>query len=138
MPYWQIAVVVVLASLWVVTSALLVITRGDPESFLRSALAGYARRDAFNDLNRVSILFWVAHSCLLVTAVAAARSRRSDVLTVLLLGPAVALPICYFGQQWSDPEWFFVPAVCMICWMVSTAVGGSYWIVSKLRRARIP
>jgi len=133
-PYWQIAVVVALAALWVAASALLVLTRGDPEGFFRSTLAGHARRDAFNDLNRASVLFLVAHTCLLVVAIAAARCRRSDVLAVLLLGPAIALPICYFGQEWSDPEWFLVPAVCMICWIVSTAVGGSYWIVSKLRR----
>ena len=130
-PYWQIAVVVALAALWLAVATLLVLTRGDPESFLRVALAGYARRDAFNDLNRVSFLFLVAHSCLLVVAIAAVRCRRSDVLAVLLLGPAIALPICYLGQEWSVPEWFFVPAVCMICWMVSTTVGGSYWIVSK-------
>jgi hypothetical protein len=81
--------------------------------------------------------FVVIQYRMLAVAIAAARCRRSDVLAVLLLGPAIALPICYFGEEWSDPEWFLVPAVCMICWIVSTAVGGSYWIVSKLRRAEV-
>ncbi len=133
MHYWPIGVVVVLASIWGAVFPLLVLTRGNPEGFLRVALEGRARRDAFNDLNRVSVLFFVAHSCLLLMTIAATRSRRLDVLIVLLLGPAIALPLCYFGQQWSDPEWFLVPALCMICWMVSTVVGGCYWIITKLR-----
>ena len=72
--------------LWIGISWLLVVSRGDPETFLRTAFAGYSRPDAFHHLNRAAVYFWVVHSCMVLTALSATRFRRSDVLVVLLIG----------------------------------------------------
>ena len=115
--------------MWFGLSGLLVVARGDPEAFLRTAFGRYGRADAFEHLNGVLVLFWLVHSSLVLTAIAAARYRRSDVLAVLLIGPVIALAIGLLGQTWSDPNGFVVVAVCTIGWLVGTVVGGVYWLV---------
>ena len=71
------------------------------------------------------------HSSLVLTAIAAARYRRLDVLVVLLIGPVIALVIGLLGQTWADPNWFVVVAVCTIGWLVGLVVGGVYWSVTQ-------
>jgi hypothetical protein len=112
---------------WFGLSGLLVVSRGDPEAFLRTTFARSSRADTFEHLNGVLVPFWLLHSLLVLIAVAAARHRRSDVLTVLLIGPVIALAISLPGQAWSDPEWFVIVAVCTIGWLVGTLAGGLYW-----------
>jgi hypothetical protein len=127
-PPWRIAVPVALVVLWLGLSGLLVVARGDPEAWLRATFGRYGRADAFEHLNGVSFLFWLVHSSLVLTAIVAARYRRSDVLAVLLIGPVIGLAIGLLGQTWSDPNWFIVVAVCTIGWLVGTVVGGVYWV----------
>src|ERR1700678_3199570 len=88
---WQSFVLGVLFSIWFGLFGVLIIAHGDLEPFLHETFRHNSRRDAFYDLNRVSVLFWVIHSALTIAAVAAARSRRSDVFAVLLIGPAIGL-----------------------------------------------
>ena len=116
-----------LVSLWLALTGLLLASGGNPEAFLLGNLGRYSRADAFKSLNPILPIFWFVHSSLLVTAMAAARSRRRDVLTVLLIGPAIALAFNLFFQEWSDPNWYVFVAVSTIGWLVSTIVGGVYW-----------
>jgi hypothetical protein len=126
---WQIFILGVLFFLWLGLFGLLIIAHGDLEGFLHQAFRHNSRRDAFYDLNRVSIIFWVVHSSLTITAVAAARSRRSDVLAVLLIGPAIGLAISLLWQRWGDPNWAVFVGVCLIGWLVGTVVGSAYWLM---------
>ena len=126
-----------LAALWLTRSALLVASRGAPESMLRTVFARHSRQDAFEHLNGISALFWAAHSCLFLMGVAAARSRRPDVLTVLLIGPAFGVTINLLEESWSDPNWFVIVAVCTISWVVGTVVGGFYWLSKPAARAKL-
>ena len=115
---WRIAAPGALVLFWFGLSGLFVVARGDPEAFLRTTFARSSRADTFEHLNGLSVPFWLVHSSLVLIAMAAARYRRSDVLTVLLIGPVIALAIGLLGQAWSDPDWFVVVAVCTIGWLV--------------------
>lgn len=120
----------VLITLWVGTSAIIIVSKGDVEVFIYEYFRHKYKRDALYDLSRVVIFFWVIHSCLTATAVAAVRSRRSDVLVVLLIGPAIGLAISLFCQQWADPNWTVFVGVCLIGWLVGTVVGCLYWLIN--------
>ncbi len=109
-------------------SGLLPVAWGDPEAFLRPTWSRYRRADAFEHPNGISVLGWLVHSSLVLTANVAACSRRGDVLAVLLIVPLIALASGLFGQPWSDPDWFVVVAVCTIGWLVGTVVGVVYWV----------
>jgi hypothetical protein len=89
--------------------------------------AGHSRPDAFHDLNRAALLFWVIHSCLVLTALSATGLRRPDVLVVLLVGPAIGMVIGLLSQDWSDPDWVVFVGVCLMSWLASTLVGLVYW-----------
>lgn len=117
----------VLLLVWLGLTILLLVARGDLEALLRGALGDRARPDAFDHLNGVSTAFWFAHTCLTMVGILAARSRRLDLLVVLLIGPLIALAVCLPGQNGSDPNWLVVVAVCTIGWLVSTVVGATYW-----------
>jgi hypothetical protein len=127
-PHWHSITLGALLLLWVALSLLLVVSRGAPETFLRASFAGLGRPDAFHHLNRAAVCFWVAHSCLVLAALSAIRSRRSDVLVVLLFGPTMALMIAVFGQRWSDPDWVVIVGVCLIGWLAGTLVSLVYWV----------
>ncbi len=128
---WQFCVLGVLFFLWFGLFGLLIFAHGDLEAFLHKTFR-HSRRDAFYDLNRLSVLFWVVHSFLTITAVSAVRSRRSDLLAVLLIGPAIGLAISLLCQQWGDPNWAVFVGVCLIGWLVGTIVVGVYWfMISK-------
>jgi hypothetical protein len=123
----QALVLATLISLWLALTVLLLVSRGNPEAFLLRNLGRYSRADAFKHLNSGLPFFLFVHSCQVLTAIAAARFRRTDVLTVLLIGPVIALVFNLFYQEWSDPNWYVVVAVGTIGWLVSTIVGGVYW-----------
>jgi hypothetical protein len=129
---WQSFVLGVLFSLWFGLFGLLIIAHGDLEAFLHETFR-HSRLDAFSDLNRVFVLFWVVHSSLTITAVAAARSRRLDVSAILLIGPAFGLAISLLWQRWGDPNWAVFVGVCLIGWLVGTVVGGVYWFITSHR-----
>ena len=123
---WRIAALAALVVLWLGLSGLLVVARGDPKPGSGDPRPPRPGRTS-QHLNGISVLFWLVHSSLILTAIAAARYGRSDVLAVLLIGPVIALAIGLLGQTWSDPNWFVVVAVCTIGWLVGTVVGGVYW-----------
>jgi hypothetical protein len=123
----RIATLGCLVLFWFGLSGLLIVAWGDPEAFLRTRLARSSHADTFEHLNGVSVPFWLVHSCLNLMAMAAARYRRSDVMTVMMVGPIIALAIGVLGQTWSDPDWFVVVAVCTIGWLVGAVVGALYW-----------
>jgi len=130
---WRIAALGALVSSWFGISGLLVVARGDPETFLQTTFVRFSRPDTFEHLNGISVPFWLVHSSLVLTAIEAARYRRSDVLTVLLIGPVIALAIGLLGQAWSDLDLFVVVAICTIGWLVGTVVGGLYWALKPRR-----
>jgi hypothetical protein len=80
----------------------------------------------------------VVHSSLAITAVAAARSRRSDVLAVLLIGPAIGLAISVLWQRWGDPNWAEFVGVCLIGWLVGTIVSCVYWFIKLNKMEQVP
>ena len=98
----QTLVLATLVSLWLALTGLLLVSRGNPEAFLLGNLDRYSRADAFEHLNSGLPFFWCVHSSLVLTSIAAARFRRTDVLTVLLIGPVIALVFNLFYQEWSD------------------------------------
>jgi hypothetical protein len=124
---WQSVILGSMLLLWIGLSWLLVASRCDSETFLRTTFAGYSRPDAFNALNKAMAYFWVAHSCLSLAALSAAWFRRPDVLAVLQIGPAMALGLGVLSQRWSDPNWFVFVGVCLMGWLASTLVGFVYW-----------
>jgi hypothetical protein len=132
---WQIILLGVMFALWLGLFTVLIIARGDLEAFLQETFRHNSRRDAFNYLNRVSNVFLVVHASLTITAVAAARPRRSDVFAVLLTGPAIGLMISLRFQRWSDPNWHDFVAVSLIGWLVGMTVGVGYWFLSRPRHA---
>jgi hypothetical protein len=134
LPIWTGIALGVLLLIWVGLSGLLVVSRGDPETFLRTALAASSRPDAFNDLSRTMVSFWVVHTCLFLAALSTIWSRRPDVLAVLLIGPSIGLGIGVSSQQWSDPNWAVFVGVCLIGWLVGTLVGLVYWSARPGRR----
>jgi hypothetical protein len=113
--------------LWIGISGLIFVSRGRPETFLRTSFATYSRPDAFYALNRTMRYFWVAHSCLTLTALSATWFRRSNVLVILLIGPAMALGLGVLSQRWSDPNWVVFVGVCLMGWLASTLVSLVYW-----------
>jgi len=123
----QSLVLATLVSLWLALTGLLLFSWGDPEAFLLRNLGCYSRADAFEHLNFGLPFFWFVHSTLVLTTIAATRFRRTDVLTVLLIGPVIALAFNLFYQEWSDPNWYVFVAVGTIGWLVSTIIGGVYW-----------
>jgi len=127
LPLWRSITLEAMLLLWIGISWLLVVSRGDPETFLRTTFAGYSRPDAFNALNRTMAYFWVAHSCLSLTALSGTWFRRSDVLVVLLIGPAMALGLGVLSQRWSDPNWVVFLGVCLMGWLASTLASLVYW-----------
>jgi hypothetical protein len=130
-PALQLGTLAALVSLWLGLSGLLVVSRGNPEAFLVTTFGRFSMDDAFENLNGVTVDLWCVHSFLVLIAIAAVWYRRPDVLAVLMLGPAMASAIALPGQRWSDPNWFDVVAVCVICWLVSTVVGVAYWVLRR-------
>jgi hypothetical protein len=127
-PHWQIALLAVLAALWVALSALVVLGRGDVEAYLLSIFKDSARPDAFVRLNPTFRLMWIAHSCLSLFGLVAVMVHKRDLFTVLIIGPFLAFAIALFSQQWSDPDWNTFAGVCVVGWLASIVAGGVYWL----------
>ena len=130
-PALQPGTLAALVSLWLGLTGLLAVSRGNPEAFLVRTFGRFSMDDAFENVNRVTVGLWWVHTLLVLIAIAAVWRRRPDVLAVLSLGPAIASAIALFGERWSDPNWFEVVAVSVICWLVSTVVGVVYWMVRR-------
>ena len=137
-PAVQLGTLAALVLLWLGLSGLLVVSRGNPEAFLVKSFGRFSMDDAFVNLNGVTVGLWYVHSFPTLIAVAAVWYRRPDVLAVLMLGPVMASVIALPGQRWSDPNWFDVVAVCVICWLVSSVVGVVYWVLRRGIRRNHP
>lgn len=135
-PHWQIAVLTLLAAMWIALSALLVLSRGDVEAYLISIFKDSARPDAFVRLNRTFRLMWIAHSCLLLFGLVAMMVHKRDLFTVLIIGPSLAFPIALFWQRWSDPDWNTFTGICVVGWLASIVAGGVYWLYDRGRKPR--
>lgn len=105
LPHWQIAALVTVASLWVTVSILLVLGRGDVETYRLGTFKDRVRPDAFIRLNPTFTLMWVSHTGFLVFGVVAMIVRESDLFTVLIIGKILALLVAVTSQQWVDPDW---------------------------------
>ncbi len=124
------AVVLLLALCLLVLGGLVIVGRGDVESYLRSHFEN-ARIDAFQNLSgRVEILT-LEHAVLFLLAIFAARRMRADVVLVLLVGPAISLALVAIGQDWSDPDWFVIVAVCVIGWFAGIVFTLLYWATHR-------
>jgi hypothetical protein len=128
LPYWQIAMLAVLAALWIALSVPLVLGRGDVQGFFLSTFEGSFRPHPFVSLSPIFFQFWIAHSCLLIFGIVAMMVRMSDLFSVLIIGPILALLVAFVSQQWADPDWITVAGVCFIGWMVGVVAGGVYCV----------
>ncbi len=126
-PYWQIAALAVMAALWIALSVPLVLGRGDAEAFFLSTFGHSYRPHPFVSLSPTFLHFWIAHSCLLVFGIVAVKGHKSDLFTVLIIGPMLAFGVSLLSQQWSDPDWLTFVGVCLIGWLVGIVAGGAYW-----------
>jgi hypothetical protein len=124
--------------LWLATTSFILFARGDAESLLFAMVGPGVKPDRFEHINRGLGPFWVAQTSLCSVAVLAAIRRRGDIILTFLSGPCIALAICAFGQQWSDPNWSEVVSVCTIGWLVATLVAIGYWVaIPRAASARL-
>ena len=135
-PHWQIATLAILAGLWIALSIPLAFGCGDAEAFFLSTFRDYARAaHPHISLSPIFLLFWIAHSCLLILGIVAVTVHKSDLFTVLIIGPTLAFGVSLFSQEWSDPDWLIFTGVCLIGWLVGLVSGGVYclyWICVRL------
>ena len=125
--YWQIAALAILAALWIALSIPLAFGCGDAEAFFLSTFKDYARSaHPYVSLSHLFLQFWIAHFCLLVFGIAAVMLHKTDLFTVLIIGPLLAFLIAIVSLQWSDPDWLTFTGVCLIGWLVSIISGGVY------------
>ena len=139
LPYWQIASLTIVAALWGALSILRILARGHVESYLLSAFKGSVRADAFVRLNPTLVLMWIGHTCFLVFGIVAMSLRKSDLFTVLIIGPILALLVAVTSQDWADPDWNVFAGICFIGWIagiISGAVYCLYWAVCSARRTK--
>ena len=124
-PYWQIATLAILAALWIALSIPLALGCGDAEAFFLTTFADYARAThPCISLSPLYLRFWIAHSCLLILSIAAVTVHKSDLFTVLIIGPTLAFGVSLCSQQWPDPCWLAFTGVCLIGWVVGIVSGG--------------
>ena len=127
LPCWQIAAIAILVALWVALSIPLVFGCGDAESFFLIIFKDYARSaHPYISLSHTFLWFWIAHSCLLVFGIAAVTIHKTDLFTVLIIGPLLAFLIALVSLQWSDPDWLIFTGVCLIGWLVGIVSDGVY------------
>ena len=125
----QLATLVFLVSIWFGLTGLLSVGWGQPEALLVRTFGRYSMHDAFEHLNDISTHVWSVHSLLVLIAIAAKWHRRTDVLTVLMIGPVIAAMIVLIDQRWTDPNWSDIVAVCSIGSLVGSVVGLTYWFL---------
>jgi len=126
-PYWQIATLAILAALWIALSIPLAFGGGDAEAFFLSTFKDYARAaHLYVSLGPTFLWFWIAYSGLLILGIMAVTVHKSDLFTVLIIGPTLAFGVSLFSQQWSDPDWLVFTGVCLIGWLVGIVSGGVY------------
>jgi hypothetical protein len=130
-PYWQIATLAVMAALWIALSVPLVFGHGDAEAFLLSTFKHSYRAHPFVSLNPTFLQFWIAHSCLLIFGIVAVMVHKSDLFTVLIIGPTLTFGVSLFSLQWSDPDLLSFAGVCLIGWLVGIVAGGAYWFFAR-------
>jgi hypothetical protein len=122
-----------LVVLWLTETAILVAGQGNAELMLSRWFRGHARSDTFAHIDQSLGVVWGTQTALTILALAALRSRRGDVLYVLLIGPVLVVIGCAVTEKWSDPDCFVIAAVCSIGWFIGALVGGGYWFVTRRR-----
>jgi hypothetical protein len=132
---FQIGTLALLVAIWLGLTSLLIVSWGRPEAILVRTFGRFSMHDAFDHLNDVSTLVWSIHSILVLVAVAAWWQRRTDVFTVLMIGPVIAATIVLIDQRWTDPNWCDAVAVLSIGPLVGLVVGLAYWVL-KPRKVR--
>lgn len=126
---WQIAPIAVLTALWIALSIPLAFSSGDAEAFFLNNFEDYARAaHPYISLSPTYLCFWIAHSCLLVLGIVAVTVHKSDLFTVVLIGPTLAFSFSLFWQRWSDPDWLEFTGVCLLGWVVGIVSGGAYYL----------
>lgn len=64
-------------------------------------------------------------------------NSRYVTLTVLIIGPILALLVAVTSQDWADPDWNVFAAVCFLGWIAGIIAGAVYclyWAVCSARR----
>jgi hypothetical protein len=86
-----------------------------------------SRPDAFDGVrNGAGILFLMIHTLWCALGIAASLKNRTDVATILVIGPAW-MAAGLMIQDWNDPAWFIVLSVSAIAWFVSIVVAAVSW-----------
>jgi hypothetical protein len=128
---------VAIVGIWLPFAALLLSSGGSPEASLRVMFGRYSRPDAFSSVDRIAGLSCILHTLLCALAVIAVSRRRFDVVTVLCIGPSLALLVYVIADGISDPAWYTFLALCSIGETVSIVVALGYWATKpSVRRSQ--
>jgi hypothetical protein len=112
---------------WVALTAFLAWSYPAVEQHLQLLFGKYSRPDAFDGLNNNAVIAWWIHTAVAGVTLAAVRCRRTDVLTVLLIGPSLAAIFLAFAEDWTDPAWFTIVSIVGIGASVGILVSLVYW-----------
>jgi hypothetical protein len=110
---------------WLPLAVLVVRSGGDPDAYLIAVVGANSA---------VVGLFSVFHTLLCGVGVAAVFCRRFDVLTILPIGPGLAILFYVLEQGFSDPAWFTIVAMCSIGEIVGILVALVYWAANRMVR----
>ena len=110
-------------------TVLLVAGRGNAEHLLARTFAVGAHRDSFEHIDQFLPQVWSMQSFHLIQAVAAFGARRRDVLTVIVIGPALVLAGCGLSEDWLDPNWYVIAGANMIGCSAGIVVGVGSWLL---------
>jgi hypothetical protein len=108
---------------WLPLAVLLVRSGGHPDAHLITLVGANSA---------VVGLFSVFHTLLCGVGVAAVFCRRFDILTILPIGPGLAILFYVLEQGFSDPAWFTIVAMCSIGEMVAILVALVYWAANRM------
>ncbi len=82
-------------------------------------------------MNRIFGVFCIVQLALIAAVFAMCRRKRTDVAIVIAIGPLISTALAGLHEDWRDPNWYIIVAVCSISWFVSIAVGCCYWHLKR-------
>lgn len=132
-PKWQIAVLACSVAAWIALTTPLVLGLGDVDAFFLRTFKAYSRSShPYLNLNPTFQQLWLAWSGLLAFSIGAIAGRKTDLFSVLCVGPALACGIAVMAVSWSDPDWIVVCGVCLIGCLVGLVSGAGYFAYTTL------
>ena len=109
---------------WIVSTGLLLAWHGE---LFGTSSVGRGQAGGFVGGSPV---VWAEHVSLLALALFAASRGRSDVMGLLLLGPAIAFGLVIVGDRWIDPTWSEeIVRYYTLGWLISLISAIEYYVL---------